>query len=123
MHHPALGERPPRQTEAAARVEREIEVEADRQVALGCRLPRERQGERFMTHDVSETRPPTILQPVVGKHALPIAFFRRGPVSGQLGTTKARRGLHLEFARAADAYVADMPAADQAEPLLTRRRR
>ena len=80
MHHSAFCERSARQGEAVAGIEREIEIEAERQFALRRRFPCQRQSECIEAHDSGQARSAAMLGSIISEHALPVASLRARPI-------------------------------------------
>ncbi|MEJ7776533.1 MAG: hypothetical protein WKF52_03920 [Sphingomicrobium sp.] len=76
------GQRLPRQVKSAPRVEREIEVEAKRQRAVGRGFAGHRHRHRRQTANMRDSRPPAPLAGIIGQRAFPIDTVGRRPVTG-----------------------------------------
>ena len=69
------GERPSRHGDPVPCVEREIEVEPDRDRTVGGRFTSERNADRIEAPDVSDPDPPAVILAIVGDGAFPIDGF------------------------------------------------
>ena len=113
----------PRKSESVARIEREVEIEADCERAVGRRLAGYRQSEPAEPADVADPHARAMLRPVVGERAFPIGVVGRRPIAGQLRGAEPAFRADLECRRAADPYRADSPGADEARDNVWWRRR
>src|SRR5437763_13772676 len=102
-----------------AGIEREIEIEPERDRSVGGRLAGERDCQAVEPADVRDFRASAMALRVVGKITLPIDPVGSRPIGRQFRGSEARRWGHVEAGLGAEPHIADTACADESQVELT----